>query len=111
MSKPNSCDAAQPAHEKERRPPPPLVVPCALLAVPLSHVAFRVLCVLHSHARGKGVCWPSAERIAEKAHCRRPSVFKALTELERKGLVARSKREGSTYRNEYALLPLSGEDD
>jgi hypothetical protein len=108
MSTPNNGEATSPVHEKERRPPPPLVVPSALLAIPLSHVAFRVLCVLHAHARGKGSCYPSAERIAKAAHCRRQSVFEVITQLESFGLVTRSKREGSTNRNLYLLWSLTG---
>lgn len=61
-----------------------------LIAADLTRNELKVALALLLHADGEGVCWPSAETIAEHSGLSRSSVFAALKGLKGKGWVTSS---------------------
>lgn len=66
----------------------------------LSLAAFRLCC--HLSRRG---LYPTAESMAEVCRLDRKTVFRALRELENRGMLTRKARPG--YSTEYTLHPPS----
>ena len=58
----------------------------------LSSTQKLVLILLANHANEDDVCWPSITRLTKKAGLGRATVFRALDELERQGIVTRTER-------------------
>lgn len=79
-------------------------IPAWLDEAGLTPVQSRVLIHLWRRAdRKTGRCWPGADSIAEKCKIHRDSVWPALKELERRGLLRRQRRTGTS--NEFFLFP------
>lgn len=77
----------------------------------LSPSAGKVLMVLFDHVneeirgeRGEWLAWPSASTIARFSGVSRPTVFRALAELEKAGLVRRRTSGGGASPSTYQLL-------
>lgn len=68
----------------------------------LSRSCLVVFWVLTVHMfRGKKYCFPSIETIAQEAHSSRPTVIKAIKELEKYGYLEIEKKDGNV--NKYYL--------
>lgn len=82
----------------------------------LSSSAFRVACHLWRRADLKAgrpwTCYPSAKTIAQTCRMKRDTVFAALGELERRGLLAREQKAGgsNTYTLTLVGSPEKGDD-
>ncbi len=68
----------------------------------LSVAAFRVFAHL-ARRGGKDGCYPSAESMVKTCRLERQTIFRALTELEKNGLISREKRAGCSTK--YTLTP------
>jgi hypothetical protein len=60
-----------------------------------------VALALADHANDAAVCWPSVTRISTRSGVSRSTVIRTIGELERRGLIGRSRRTGA--RNGYRL--------
>jgi len=60
-----------------------------------------VALALADHANDAGVCWPSVTRLSTRSGVSRSTVIRTIGELERHGLIGRSRRTGA--RNGYRL--------
>ena len=61
------------------------------------------LYLLH-RANAKGQTWPSINTIARDTHCSRSSIFRALGELEQRGLIKRRGTSGQKRPNLYTIV-------
>lgn len=78
----------------------------------LPHRAVAVYCYLCDRADKNGECFPSAKTIALDLSLSKRTVFRALNELEKYGLIAKKKRmrtSGGTSSNLYKLTDISKE--
>lgn len=78
-------------------------VPNAILQLGLSAYAQLALVHLLSYAWQDDECWPGQTALAERMGLSKPTVIKALAELEAAGLVE-SRRRGHGQTNVYRLL-------
>lgn len=62
-----------------------------------------VLLALADHADDNGECWPSMQRIAEKARVQRRAVQRIVQKLEEKGLVTVERSVGRSNTNRFIL--------
>ncbi|ODA67659.1 hypothetical protein A7A08_01694 [Methyloligella halotolerans] len=59
--------------------------------------------LIDHHNRATGQCDPGIERIMSRTGLSRRSVFRALAELERFGLIVRARHGGVSHRNAYGV--------
>lgn len=72
----------------------------------LPHRAVTVYCYLCDRANKNGECWPSTRTIAKDLNIHRCTVFRALNDLEKEGLIKRTRRyrpSGGLSSNLYDL--------
>lgn len=78
----------------------------------LPHRDVAVYCYLCDRADRNGECFPSAKTIALDLSLSKRTVFRALSELEKCGLIEKKKRtrtSGGTSSNLYKLRDISKE--
>ena len=76
----------------------------------LPHRAVTVYCYLCDRANKNGECFPSAKTIALDLSLSRRTVFRALKDLERSGLIEKKQRirtSGGISSNLYKLTDIS----
>lgn len=77
----------------------------------LPHRAVTVYCYLCDRANKNGECYPSTRTISQDLSISRRTVFHALNDLEREGLITRKHRHrtgGGISSNLYKLTDISG---
>jgi len=72
------------------------------LARRLSDGAYKIYCLLLSHARQRDFCWPSQETLSEESGRNKRSVQRDLAELSASGLII-AERRGLGRSNKYRL--------
>lgn len=83
-----------------------MIVPKRIYDLGLPHRAVTVYCYLCDRANKKGECFPSTRTIANDLSISRRTVFHALNDLEREGLLTRKGRHrtsGGRSSNLYVL--------
>ena len=86
-----------------------LIQPRRIYDMGLPHRAVAVYCYLCRCANKKGECFPSVRRIASDISLCRSTVFKALNDLEAKGLVSRKRRYHPSGAFRSSLYKVKGE--
>lgn len=83
-----------------------MIVKRRIYDIGLMHRAVTVYCYLCDRANKKGECWPSTLTIAKDLKISRRTVFHALNDLEKEGLIKRTNRHrpnGAFSSNLYEL--------
>lgn len=96
----------KPAEKLRHRGIDILIVARRIYDLNLPHRAVAVYCYLCDRANKKGECWPSTKTIAQDLSISRRTVFHALNDLEREGLIVRKGRHrisGGRSSNLYKL--------
>lgn len=62
-----------------------------------------VMLALADHANEEGVCWPSVERIADKANISKRHAIRVLAELEADGSLSIQRGEGRKHTSVYQI--------
>jgi len=86
-----------------------LIQPRRIYDMGLPHRAVTVFCYLCRCANKKGVCYPAVRTIAKDISLCRSTVFKALNDLERHGLITRTHRFHPSGAKRSSLYKIIGE--
>lgn len=86
-----------------------MIQPRRIYDMGLPHRAVAVYCYLCRCANKKGECFPSVRRIASDISLCRSTVFKAMNDLEQKGLITRTHRFHSNGAKRSSLYKIKGE--
>lgn len=86
-----------------------MINPRRIYDLDLPHRAVAVYCYLCNRADKHGECFPSVRRISEDLKICKSTVYKALGELERAGLLIRTHRFHARGGRRSSLYKIMGE--
>ena len=86
-----------------------MIQPRRIYDMGLPHRAVAVFCYLCRCANRRGECYPAVGTIAQDISLCKSTVFKALNDLERKGLIKRTHRFHSNGAKRSSLYKIKGE--
>lgn len=85
-------------------------IPQIIYAMDLPSRAVIVYCYLCDRANKNGECFPSVSTIAADLHISKSTVFRAISDLEKSGLLIRKHRHRMSGGLSSNLYKIGGED-